>query len=437
MLTTGSLSREINTIGEKDTFFAAYPVEGDSVSVDCSGTSDEKAATVKFDIDTDYDPLAPQWVPLAGSIVLDAGRKPMAIRAEDESGLKTIKTFAIDSQCIDGETPVIDVGDVNISTAGKHNFYNYSAAGAVTGGSDFQYAWDFNGDGVFDPFPLTEAGSVWISSAAANNVYSIFASAGSHRRQAFLRVRNGCNLESETVLVEMPDEMPNIARTPTSQAEKKGYYYLQADISLIGTQPTAPSLNQRTNGPYLATQYPGDNPKRVICDYQFTKVAGKGQFNIQGFNWYQGSNRIDTANEFLHGMEIKIASIPDNGGSAPQTYNSSSNGVVLSHSLYRVSASDDGIVKEVYTKNAACTVEITIERGEAVTPCTSNTDQVEFTPATATILYGEFNCPNLRNSSTGTSVAAENGKFFCEVAPVDQCVGGGGGGGGGIPPTPQ
>jgi len=33
-------------------------------------------------------------------------------------------------------------------------------------------------------------------------------------------------------------------------------------------------------------------------------------------------------------------------------------------------------------------------------------------------------------------VAANNGKFFCEVAPVNQCVGGGGGGGG-IPPPKQ
>ncbi|MCB0366650.1 MAG: hypothetical protein KDD68_14745, partial [Bdellovibrionales bacterium] len=73
------------------------------------------------------------------------------------------------------------------------------------------------------------------------------------------------------------------------------------------------------------------------------------------------------------------------------------------------------------------------------TPCTTNTGQVEFTPSSATVIYGEFNCPSLTNSLTGTAVGANNGKFFCEVAPQNQCIGGGGGGGGGggIPPVPQ
>ena len=438
-MANSSQVRTVDTIGEKDTFFNGYPTEGDTLSVDCSGTSDENASSVKFSIDTDYDPENPDWQALSGSIVLEAGRKPMAIKADDEDGLSTIKTFAVDSQCANGATPVIDPADVSISTAGKHNFYNFSAAGAVTGGSDFQYAWDFNGDGVFDPFPMTDTNnSIWMDAATASNVYSIFASAGSHTRMAFLRVRNGCNLESNTALIEMPDEMANIARNASAQAEKKPYYYLQSDIDLLGTEPSALSLNQRTNGPYLATQYPGDNPKRVICTYDFKKVASKARFTIQGLNWYQGGSRIDYANEFIHGMEIKIANIPDNGGQATQTYNSSSDGVSLNNGLYKVSAGDDGIVKENYNRlDQACTVEITIERGQAVVPCSTNTDRVEFKPAAATVLYGEFNCPSLTNTATGSAVAANNGKFFCEVAPQDQCIGGGGGGGGGIPPTPQ
>ena len=433
--------RNVDTIGEKDTFFDGYPTEGDTISVDCSGTADENASTLVFSIDTDYDSEDPDWKPLAGSIVLGPGRSSMAIKAVDEGGLVTIKTFNVDAQCESGERPVVDPTKVTISTAGKHNYYNFSAAGAVTGGSDFQYAWDFNGDGVFDPFPLKATnGKIWINSPSASNVYSIFASAGNHRRQAFLRVRNGCNLESLTAFIEMPDEIPNIARTPESQAEKKPYYYLQADINRLGTQPSAIAINQRTNGPYLATWYPGDNPKRVLCSYDFKKVANKARFTIQGLNWYQGGNAIDYANEFIHGMEIGIANIPDNGGSAPQTYTSGDHGVLLNKALYKVSAGDDGIVKENYNRiDTACSVEITVERGQAVTPCTTNTGQVEFTPSSATVIYGEFNCPSLTNSLTGTAVGANNGKFFCEVAPQNQCIGGGGGGGGGggIPPVPQ
>ncbi|MCB0384343.1 MAG: hypothetical protein KDD43_03045, partial [Bdellovibrionales bacterium] len=79
--------RTIDTIGEKDTFFDGYPTEGDTIAIDCSGTSDENANSVVFSIDTDYDSEDPEWKPLAGSIVLGSGRSSMAIMAVDEGGL--------------------------------------------------------------------------------------------------------------------------------------------------------------------------------------------------------------------------------------------------------------------------------------------------------------------------------------------------------------
>ncbi|MBK8203361.1 MAG: hypothetical protein IPK68_13895 [Bdellovibrionales bacterium] len=280
------------------------------------------------------------------------------------------------------------------------------------------------------------SGSTWIDSADANNVYSIFASAASQDRKAFLRVRNACNLESDTVSVDLPDELPNIERTLAAQAVPKPYYYLQADISGLGSQSETTSMFQRVNGPYLATQYPGEAYHRVICTYDFRTLAGKARFSIQGFNWYQGDNSVELSDEFLHGMEIKLNNIPDNGGQAAQTYNQSA-GVRLSSALYKVSAASDGLVSENYNRiDTACAVEITIERAEGMQPCSENVGQVAFEPQSATILYGEFNCPSLTNTRTNRATAAKNGKFFCEVAPVDQCVGGGGGGGG-VPPREQ
>ena len=440
-----SQKRSINTISEKDTFFLGYPQEGDSVSFDCSATKDEGSG-VSFFIDTDFDPENPDFKAFNGfEIVLSAGNKTMALKAVDQEGLATTKTFAINAQCANGQKPVVNADMVSITPDSRHNFYTFRVNnGAVSGGKDFQFAWDFNGDGVFDPFELdSSSGSIWSGSPVSEGIYSIFASAGSERRWALLRVRNGCNKESDTVLVEMADELPNIARTPEAQAVVKPYYYLQADIkSDAQAANAAPALKQRVNGPYLATWYPGDPMKRVICSYDFKKVEDKAHFTIQGLNWYSGGLQMDRDNQFIHGMQVRISDIPDNGSSAPQTY-TQDDGVNLHNALYRVSAGDDGINKENYNRDQACTIEITVQRDEGVVPCEHSPEKVEFKPSSATRILGEFHCPSLTNSSTNRSVGAHNGKFYCEVAPIDQCVGAPctvgncSGGGGGIPAIPQ
>ena len=427
--------RRVDTISERDTFFNDYPTAEDIISFDCSKSSDENSATIRFEIDTDYEPNNPQWQPLASTITLEAGRKNMAIKAEDEDGLTTIKTFSIEAKCKDGIKPSINTTRVHISTdSSKHNFYHYSANGAVTGGDDIQYAWDFNGDGVFDRFPMIN-GSIWVDSATVRNVYSIFASAGSHKHQAFLKARNACNLISDTVAITMPDEKANIERTSAAQAITKSYYYLQADIQKKGIVPPSLPLKvkQRTEGPFLATQYPNDSPKRVRCTYLFKKLSSKGHFTIEGSNWYQGGN------QFIHGMKIHIANIPDNGQSATQTYSSSSqsNNMGLNSAFYKVSGRDDSFLTEKYDRlDQTCSVEISIERGQPVSPCSKYTNWIQFEPVTATRLYGEFNCDSLTNTSTNAQVKAKNGKFYCEVAARRQCIRGGSNNGG-TPPTPQ
>lgn len=419
-----SQRRTINTISEEDTFFLGYPKEGDTLNFDCSATADE--GKVSFALDTDFQPEAPDFKPFSGAVTLAAGSKTMALKATDAEGLSTVKTFAVNAQCADGQKPVVNPALVSITAGSKHNFYNYSVAnGGVSGGSGFQFAWDFNGDGVFDPFDInSSAGAIWNDSATSSNIYSVFASAGSRKHQAQLRVRNSCNIESDTVLIEMAQEIPNIARTPEAQAVPKAYYYLQADISSAdATSAASVAFKQRTNGPYLSTWYPSDPMKRVICSYKFEKLESKASFTIQGLNWYTGGLNMTTNPQFVHGMEIRVNNIPDNGSSTPQTY-TQADGVKLHSALYRVSASDDGLVQENYNRiDEACAIEITVQRDEGVVPCTDNPDKVAFTPTTATIIYGEFKCPKLTNAATGKPVAADNGKFFCEVAPFNQCVG--------------
>ena len=146
----------------------------------------------------------------------------------------------------------------------------------------------------------------------------------------------------------------------------------------------------------------------------------------------KAQNYYKEGTEFLHGLEIQVRDIQDNGGAALQTFTNAN----LAVASYRASAADDGIVSEIYNRNSQCSVVIRVRRAEGVVPCAAGqTSQAEIS-APAVIILGEYSCPNLRDSNTLESVRLNNGKFFCEVAPINQCVGGGGGGGG-VPPPEQ
>lgn len=425
---SSSAYRKISTISGADTF-TENAKESDSVRFDCSQTTDEDAvSSLSFSIDTNYQPSAPEFVPVAGSSfslnALEVGRHPMALKVVDSQGKERIKTFTTVVECLDAETPVLNTAGVSITASSRLNYFNYSInAGAVTGGEGFQYAWDFNGDYVIDPVSLDNPNELWTTSSSLNDIYSIFVTDAGQSRQISVRVKNNCEKESSyTIEAQFPSF--NIERTPAALAVEKGYFYLQADVASTGTVNNDVE-DSRKNGDVLVTQYPEDTAlRRIECDYKKTTMAGRAVFSMKANNYYKDGP------EFLHGLEIQVRDIQDNGGMALQTITNAN----LAVAKYRASAADDGIVSELYDRNAACSVVIRVRRDVPVAPCAAGQTAAAEINAPAVIILGEYSCPSLRDSNTQETVKLDNGKFFCQVAPVDQCVGGGGGGGGTPPP---
>lgn len=419
--------RRISTISSTDTF-TENAKEGDIVSFDCSKTEDEDSVDkLAFSIDMNYTPSAPNFVSLAGkSFSLSAtqvGRFPMALKVVDTGGKERIKTFTLVVECVEAQAPVLDVSKINITPSSKLNFFNYSVgAGAVTGGSDFQFAWDFNGDYVFDSVSLTDPNNIWTPNPTLNNIYSPFVTEASASRQISIRVKNNCEKESSyTFAAHFPGD--NIARNASSQATVKPYFYLQSDITGVSS---ADLVDQRKNADLLVTQYPEDAAlKRIECDYKKTRIDSPAVFTMKAYNRYK------TGSDFQHGMEIQINNINDDLSTGTQEIS----GAVLQSAKYRASAADDGIISELYDKKTACTLTMRIIRQVSVTPCADDKkDQADYMEAQAITILGEYSCPTLTDAVTAKSVKADNGKFFCQVASGNQCVGGGGGGGGAPPP---
>lgn len=420
--------QEIHTLDSMDTFFSANPKQGDNLAFDCSGTTDDGGG-VTFAIDTAYDPANPHFTPLTGDNfnlnMGTTGANTIAIQATDGEGLVRIKTFTVIVQCPTAVSPVLNVAGVHVTPGSMLNYFNYSVdSSAVSGGTGFKFAWDFNGDGVFDPYSMSNPNVIWTNQNTVSNVYSIFA----NNRTIGLKVVNNCGYETDyQVSANFP--MDNIARTPSSLAVVKPYYYIQADLS------SATLSGQRYNGDLLVTKYPADQYRRVQCDYKYKRVGQPASFTLEGFNWYDGTNSQSTNPAMVHGLDIAVQGIPDNGGMALQSYDQS-NGVNIPTADYIASAASDGFPQMTFSRGVTgCTVHINIKRAVGVAPCDPGKTTVADVSAVAVQIYGEYDCPSLVNPQ-GQSVALHNGKFFCEVAPVDQCIGGGGGGGG-VPPPQQ
>ena len=145
-----------------DNKFIKYdPDKDNSVNVDCGNTSDESfIGNLKFEIDKNYDPASPNFVEQSGttfslesSLFPDGGLYNMAVRITDPEGESSIKDFRLAVQCEDDAPYPALASDSNIviEESSYVGLFNFSVSG-VTGGEDFSYAWDFNGDDVLDPF---------------------------------------------------------------------------------------------------------------------------------------------------------------------------------------------------------------------------------------------------------------------------------------------
>ena len=427
-----SKERILSSNAQEDTFGDPY-TEGDTLEFDCTQTTDDFTAAEKlvFGVDMDYDPAAPNYLDQAASSFTHPantpGRFSMAVRATDEEGLSVEKTFTLVVQCADEQSPTIAEGAVSITAGAQLNYFNYTInAAQIGGGTTFEYSWDFDGDEVFDPYFPSDTDATWTESTSLTGVYTPFAG----NRSIGLKVRNECQYETSTT-VELNFAMENIERIPASQATAKGYHYVQADLE--GT----PATEQRHNGDYLVTWYPDDSVKRVKCDYSFKRTGEPASLSVNSRNWYKSVGNKD--DDFATELDFNLTGIADSGQVGEQSFSDTAGNVSLDSASYKVSAADDGRVAEHFQKDGACTIALRIIRAEALVPCAENErNQADFQEGqTALQFFGEFQCPNLVENTQGTSTAVNNGKFFCEEAPVNQCVGGGGGGSGGIPPPEQ
>jgi hypothetical protein len=418
-------SEQIHTVDSLDTTFSSNPKQGDVLSVDCSGTTDQVGG-VQFSVATNYNVNAPAFVPVSGSsfqlTMSTTGIVPYAIQATDADGLVRVKTFNLIVQCLIQVSPQLNLAGVTVTPTSELNYFNYSVnPSAVSGGSGFQYEWDFNGDGVYDSYNLTN--SVWTSQNTVSNIYTIFATTTANpTRNIGLTIINNCGYESSfQIPVSFP--MQNIARTPQALATPMPYFYLQADVS-------SSVQGQRDNGAVLLTWYPSDPIARVTCYYSYPGGGKPAGYTISAYNSYNETNQTDGGNPQVHGMSAQIGNIPDTGAVGLQSY-TQADGVQVNSTNYLVAGVGDGFLADSFNLNSTCTVHISVQRNQGITPCAQGQTGPGNLPPVQ--IYGEFDCPSLIDSQ-GNTVAAHNGKYFCEVGPQNQCFGGGGGGGGNSPP---
>jgi hypothetical protein len=418
-------SEQLHTVDSLDTSFSSNPKTGDVLSFDCSGTTDQVGG-VTFAVSTNYNAQAPVFAAVSGSTFQltmgQTGLVPYAIQATDADGLIRIKTFNLIVQCLSEVDPKLNLSGVTVTPTSELNYFNYSvAASAVSGGQGFQFEWDFNGDGVYDSYDLTN--QLWTSQNTVSNIYTIFATTSQNpTRNIGLSIINNCGYES-TFQIPVSFPMTNIARTPQALAAPMPYFYYQADVS-----SSVPG--QRDNGAVLLTQYPSDPILRVWCAYSYPGGGAPSGFTISAFNSYNETNQSDGSNPQVHGMSTQIANIPDTGAAGTQSYYNT-DGVTVPSTNYLVAGVGDGFPDDAFNLNSTCTVHISVEREQGVTPCANGYTGPGNLPPMQ--IYGEFDCPSLIDAQ-GNTVAAHNGKYFCQIGPQNECFGGGGGGGGNGPP---
>lgn len=425
------LARQISSNPSEDIFVSNFTV-GENVRFDCRSTEDEDAtANLRFYINETYDTSPNNFRQVSSQFSLPTsvvGRRQMAMRVVDTKGIRSTKEFTLVVECANGQRPQLDLRGVSVvpGSNGRLNYFNYAVNTAfLTHGEGALYSWDFNGDQAFDVISMTTPNIKWTSQASLPNIYTIFSTRNSETRKVGLKIRNNCELESyyEVPVQFAMDAQHGVPRVPlvegnaSTYAVAKPYYYLQEDV-----RRASDLQNPRHNGDVLVTKYAGDTYNRVACDYKKKRTNEPAGFSINAQNWYQ-NNDI-----YKHGQYVKVESITDNLSVGTQTITNAN----LTEARYSTAASDDIFAQEVFSKNSTCQIRLRVVRAQAVTPC-ATTENADFTEAGTITILGEYSCPSLRQASTGNTVEIENGKFFCEVGPVDQCVGGGGGGGGAPP----
>jgi hypothetical protein len=399
-----------------------------TIKVDCGQSASASGGLVNLSLSVNGG----SFVPLSSAyqnIIANPSLEQYSVKATDPgTGAVSTVAFSVPIQCDSTKYPAISLNTAQIAvTAGSSAGYVNISAPAASGGAGgpYNYAIDINGDGRFDDYKQ----SYW-NSASANsspswqNVYNLYNGTRSVQITVF---DTACQFEKtfQTNVNYLPI-LPAIQKG--AMAAQESYMYIQGDVATLSnsTDP-ADTVSQAVNasGPFDAMDdgKEPDGTQHIRCNYN------NGVYQMDGFNTYSDGNTTNSESLLKQDMSLSWqVNDPGNSGSITQS------NVPLTSMEYLTAEAPDGSASQyTYQMDSSCTANVSVQRSQAVQPCPTGESG---TQSPVTIILGTFSCPKLASTSPDTtrSISINNGYFYCQVAPSNNCVGGGQSGG--TPPIP-
>ena len=267
-----------------------------SLSIDCTRSSDDKTASSNLFHEISIDGSAFQPMRNGNFAIsnntLSVGVHPVILRVTDEENLPKILPANIVIACSDSESaPQFSGNPISINQS-KLNVYNFQVnPDAISNCPDCQFSWDFNGDGVFDPFGFVANGSValWTSATSVQNHSNLV-----NHRKVKLRARNACyKVSTFTALISnnvlQTTHAPSFTQDISINQIPNTYEYIQASISPTENSPAeANSLDeQRRTADFLGTRDPDNRRTSFNCNFD------NGTFSISQSKRYQDNTPLN------------------------------------------------------------------------------------------------------------------------------------------------
>lgn len=423
----------------------AYFVQGETITLDLAQSYDpgaDASAVIRFSIDdgtgAGYEDVTNR---VATVSYPEPGARTIKIKAIDAQGHVTEKEFQVFVQCSAPNNVSIDTGKISVTkVAGENNFFQYSAAGAVAGGSgEFLYQWDFNGDGASESAGHNidgETAGAWFSLPTVKRdrpdspgVYTQFEGP---RKLTLKALDKKCFYFAKasfdhTFVITRADGVPGTKQGP----QVPNHLFIQGEVTPKGFTDVGVAVKD------IATHKMGDTtaPRRVECSYNRSELKD-GQtvrdatFSVRGLYAYKKPTGLK---EYSHGLELKVSGIKDpvpaGGSGAADT-----SGAKVTTMRFSTDGIGDVKVDRVFSGTQGCTTQLSVDltAGPGV-PCGPNGEGTQ--GSYAAIIDGTYSCPDVKDE-LGRAAQIDKGAFYCEVQVLDACVGGCCCGGG-VQPKPR
>jgi len=166
----GATIATVSSLLSKDKGEAVFTVNKE-VKFNFSGTTDDQTPKeeLKYQIEFEKDAGFQDVEKVQSHTFTTVGKQLVTVRAIDADGNFGDKTFDAIIICdADVNYLAIDPAKVSITPGEFRNFFTYDASTATSGGdpANYEYRWDYNGDGIYD--------TDWIQQASIEE-YTIFA----------------------------------------------------------------------------------------------------------------------------------------------------------------------------------------------------------------------------------------------------------------------